>query len=79
MQRKLLITGVGVKMKFESQIDPNTFERHNQQFKGVIQLDVVSSGDFSGLTEEALENLIINYFRTRNTIVVNDFIRSITN
>lgn len=79
MQRKLLITGAAVKMKFDSQIDPNTFEKYNQQFKGIIQLDIESSGDFSGLTIEALENLIINYFRTRPTITINDFIRVITN
>lgn len=77
MERKLLITGLAVKMKFESKIHPKTFQKIEQQFKGMVQIDLVSTGDFSGLTTEALEKLIVNYFRTHPDITLYDFIRTV--
>lgn len=79
MQRKLNISGLAVKMNFESKLDPKTFKKHSQQFKGIVQIEVESSGDFSGLTTDALENLIVNYFKAHPTITLYDFIRTITN
>lgn len=76
MERKLLIAGLAVKMKFESKIDPKTLKKHSQQFKGMVQIDLVSTGDFSGLTTEALEKLIVNYFKAHPDITLYDFIRN---
>lgn len=77
MKRKLLITGIGVKVKLHFETDPKTLKKVKQQFKGMIQLDIESSGDFSEVTDKALESLILNYFVSNPTITLHDFIRLI--
>lgn len=74
--RKFAITGVAVQVEFKHEFNPETFEKTNQRFEGIIQLDILTSGNFSDFDAEKLKTLIINYFQANPKIMIPDVIRS---
>lgn len=74
--RKFTITGVAVQVEFKNEFNPYTLEQINKRFEGMIQLDIVSNGDFSDFDAEKLQSLIINYFKGNPKLMLPDIIRS---
>lgn len=77
VERKLLITKSGALVEYHEDTDPKTFKKINKHFTGIIQIEFISSGDFSGLDVEKLTDLINVYFASKRDITLYDFIRSV--